>query len=127
MRFISSGGSIDRLEKVKEISTFPLSYKYLNVCIADIKNDGVCFKCIRTLLELDAVGAIDKYGEVFDIDFYKRNRKYYLYRLYYRSRFANDKFMNELYDCFSREMTPLFKIKAICHLALNRLLGRRKI
>lgn len=126
-RIISVGSELNRIDKVKEISKFPLSYKYLNVCIADIHNDGVCFKCIRTLLELDAIGAIDNYSAVFDVDSYKRNRKYYLYRLYYRAKFAKDILMAEVYPYFEKEMTPWLKLNAICHLSKNRLLGRKEL
>lgn len=127
-KIISTGGSVSRIDKIKVISNFPISYKYLNVCIANIKNDGLCFKCIRTLLELDAIGVLDKYHSVFDVDFYKKNRKYYLYRLYYRTKFVKDDYlMAEIYDYFKDEMTVMLKIKALIHLSLNRLLARRKI
>lgn len=127
-KIISAGGAVSRIDKVKSISSFPLSYKYLNVCIANIKNDCLCFKCIRTLLELDAIGVLDRYSAVFDVEFYKKNRKYYLYRLYYRSRFIKDDYLtSEIYDYFKNELTPVFKIKAILHLTINRLLKRRKL
>ena len=34
-------------------------------------------KCIRTLLTLDALGVIDEYNAVFDIEFDKHNKKVY--------------------------------------------------
>lgn len=127
VRLFSSGINEHRIDKVKRLSEFPLSYRYLNVCIANIHNDMVCFKCIRTLLELDAVGTLDKYSSVFDVDFYRKNKKYYLYRLFYTSQIKKDYLMQEIYPYFKEKMTFWFKIKALWHLSWNRLLKKKQL
>lgn len=41
------------------------------------KNCGRCEKCTRTLLALDALGALDKYRDVFDVDYYLSHKQSY--------------------------------------------------
>lgn len=69
--FYSAGAAATRGEKVAYIADEPIVQKYLNVCGDD--NDSCCFKCTRTLFELYAFGKLDKYGDVFDIDYFKKN------------------------------------------------------
>ena len=60
-----------RLDKVKYIANSPIAQKYLSVC--DGLNDSTCFKCTRTMFELYSIGKLDKFSEVFDIQFFYDN------------------------------------------------------
>lgn len=76
--FYSYGGEADRGEKINYISNFLIAQKYLNVCVVSEENCNQCFKCVRTMLELYAEDVLDKYGDVFDIQFFHQNKKWYL-------------------------------------------------
>lgn len=71
--FYSTGSQVSRIQKLKELSDFPLAWKYLHPCIyAQRGNCGTCGKCVRTQGALYALGTLDRFDEVFDLDaFYK--------------------------------------------------------
>lgn len=71
--FYSSGSILERIEKVSSITEYEPSFKYLNVCVRDNINCGECEKCIRTMLALDALGKLNLYNNVFNIEKYKKN------------------------------------------------------
>ena len=75
---ILGGAEKSRLEKMSALVNWEPAQKYLNVCVNSVKNDNKCFKCVRTMLEIDAVGDIDKFNRVFDVAFYRQNYKAYL-------------------------------------------------
>lgn len=106
IHFYSSGGSVTRLNKIISLGNYKPSEQYLNVCVADIKNCGHCFKCKRTLLELDAAGTLDKYGAVFNIEEYKNNRKSRILEGYRSLLRGDDSSLNELKSFFEKELTP---------------------
>ena len=65
-----------RLEKTRELADWPPAWKYLHVCCADRgPNCGMCAKCVRTQTTLDALGALRKFGQAFDVDAYYARRK----------------------------------------------------
>ncbi len=76
--FYSTGSEVTRLEKTDYISDFAVTLKYLNVCWFHLYNCGKCPKCKRTMLGLYALGKLDRYGTVFDIDYFYRNKNEYL-------------------------------------------------
>lgn len=87
LKIFSEGIAYNRVMKVKNISVYSPSYKYLNVCHGFDGEDGencscYCAKCMRTMLELDALGALDNYCEVFDVPYYRLNFHEYLAELY---------------------------------------------
>lgn len=111
LRFYSTGGERSRFEKTKVVSLYQPSKKYLNVCVNKPPrngNDNTCFKCIRTLLTLDALGVIDEYNAVFDIEFYKHNKKVYLRRMWLNGIFKHDDMLIELLPYYKKEITFLF-------------------
>lgn len=113
MKFYSTGGNQIRFEKTRFISRYPLAEKYLNVCVNTPKNDGTCFKCVRTLLTLDALGVIDNYDKVFDIEQYHRNRKNYIMNMYVEAVFKGNSFYQEILPYYKKQLTPALKIAAI--------------
>lgn len=114
LRIYSEGENKSRLQKLKIVANYQPSYKYLNVCLAEPKNCGVCEKCVRTLLGLDALQVLDRYKEAFDIEYYKKNKKWYLQQMLYRlAEKKHDYF--EMYPFFKEQITMLMQIKAICY------------
>ena len=64
-------------EKTEIISDWEVAQKHLNVCSANTSaencsNGLVCGKCLRALITLDAMGKLDKFAGVFDIDKYRK-------------------------------------------------------
>lgn len=121
MQIYSTGSNINRLEKVRVLNNYPPSYKYLNVCTNEVKNDGICFKCERTLLEIDAIGDIEKFKYVFDIDYYKENINKYLSALYRKAILKKDPFYMEIYPYLKDKISLHLKIKTIFSIIKNRL------
>lgn len=70
--FYSTGSHVSRIQKLHELSDFPLAEKYLHPCIyVQRKNCGKCGKCVRTMGALYALGTLEKFERVFDLkDFY---------------------------------------------------------
>ena len=112
LKLYSEGVNLTRLEKTKEVAKYEPSYNYLNVCVKTSENCGKCEKCRRTLLALDAIGKIDSYTSVFDVDYYKNNKIEYLIFLEVQKK-LNNIFYIEMYPYFKRNITPLIKIRAI--------------
>jgi hypothetical protein len=96
-KFFTSGENSDRLEKTDIVSSFPLSYKYLNVCVGPavsnaqreqekdaLREDSTseancsrCAKCLRTMATLDVLGKLDFYDKAFDLNVYQKLRSRY--------------------------------------------------
>lgn len=66
----NSGLAETRLEKIRYIAQFPITYRYLNICITGDENCGKCDKCVRTMNALYAIDQLDHYSEVFDLEDY---------------------------------------------------------
>ena len=55
--------SLSRLEKLKLVAEWDVAFQNLRVCLTNVEdrlNCGKCEKCIRTMTELVAIGALDK-------------------------------------------------------------------
>lgn len=123
IRFISAGGNISRIEKLKTICNYNLAYKYLNVCVTEVNNCGKCFKCIRTMLELDAIGKLYLFKKAFDVSDYMSNRRNYLELLYIGSLQKN-RFMVDLIPYFANSLTFTLKLSAISKKIIQVLRNR---
>lgn len=77
LRVYSESGEKTRLEKTMNISNFKPAQKYLHVCTVKPYNCGICSKCRRTLVALDAIDKLDNFKKVFDIEYYKNHKKEY--------------------------------------------------
>lgn len=73
--FYSAGGAKTRFEKLQAIIDNSITKKHLHSCLNYSFNCGICTKCKRNLLAIDALGKLDEYYESFDIDSYKKNRE----------------------------------------------------
>lgn len=73
---ILDGGQLYRSDKVIQLSEYKPATRHLNVCVnpnldlSKEKNCSVCHKCMRTLIDLDSLGKLDDFKEVFDLDKY---------------------------------------------------------
>ena len=77
--FYSTGSHVSRMQKLKELSDFPFAQSYLHPCIyAQRDNCGKCGKCVRTIGALYALGTLDRFGKVFDVDYFNQNKEEYL-------------------------------------------------
>ena len=77
--FYSAGGSVSRIQKLKDLSEYSLAMKYLHPCIYTKKpNCCKCGKCVRTEVALYALGTLDKFHQVFDIPEFERNKDWYI-------------------------------------------------
>lgn len=111
LRVESSGAGVTRQNKLREIVKYKPSYKSLNVCTSDGPNCSRCEKCIRTMIGLDALGALDKYSEVFDIDFY-RNNPGYVYTVFLKKYYMGWKLHAEIYPYIKHKIPMMSKIRA---------------
>ncbi|MBJ6984224.1 hypothetical protein [Luteimonas sp. MC1750] len=85
----------DRIDKIASISTFPPALHHLNVCViaesnqfldqslSSVRNCSRCFKCVKTMVALDALGLLDSYSQVFDLVLYRSERTSNLGRILY--------------------------------------------
>lgn len=78
--FYSANGAIPRIQKLEELSAFPLAHKYLHPCIYAKRegNCGDCGKCVRTQAALYALGTLEKFRAVFPVDNFMENKTQYL-------------------------------------------------
>ncbi len=76
--FYSTGSHVSRIQKLKELSDFTPAQNYLHPCIyAKRNNCGKCGKCIRTLGGLYALGKLEHFHRVFDLeDFYRHKEEH---------------------------------------------------
>lgn len=103
LRFISSCTCMTRVEKVNLVLDNPKVSKYLYVCTAGgiEKNCGKCEKCIRTLLEADAVDKLQLLPESFDIVTFKKKRA--IYQAFAIRKHKKEIFYNEIYEAYKRK------------------------
>lgn len=77
IKIYSEGGEKNRIDKTRDIVDFKPAQKYLHVCLVKPYNCNTCSKCMRTLVTLDSLNKLDNFNQVFDIDYYKNNKKIY--------------------------------------------------
>lgn len=78
--FYSSGSHVSRIQKLKELSELPVAQRYLHPCIYVKREDNCsrCGKCIRTMGALYALGTLERFGCVFDVDYFNEHKDEYL-------------------------------------------------
>lgn len=83
MAIISDGCQYTRSKKTELIANWDISKKYLNVCCKndDETNCSVCAKCVRTLQPIDAMGLLEEYKDVFNIQKFKEIQQKENYKL----------------------------------------------
>lgn len=97
----------DRIEKVKYISRYPITYDVLNVCNDEAMNCCVCDKCIRTMGELYALGKLQEYKKSFDVD------RWFSHLTKYLSRVISKKYDGTVEAKFNQEILDTAKKNGI--------------
>jgi len=111
--FYSTGGHIPRIRKLQEMSSFPLAQKYLHPCIYTTRdNCGKCGKCVRTMSALYALGTLDRFSAVFDVDGFYANREDYLAQIVSNGNSIHQKEILTAMAQRSMEITPAVYQKA---------------
>ena len=96
----------DRLEKTADIIHFDPAQKYLHVCDKDSVNCNKCTKCIQTMLALDGLDRLDYFSQVFDVDYYNKNKRLYVSYLE-KCHLKNNLMTEPVYQLFDkRKMLP---------------------
>lgn len=96
MELILEGAQYTRSEKTQLISGWDIAKKHLNVCVAktaDTANCSKCSKCMRTMIPLDALGKLEDFADVFDLEVYCKKayvNKLKISALYQKEGFATD-------------------------------------
>lgn len=77
--FESGGADAHRIEKLEVIAPDPVVQAGLDVCVGMgfQGNCSTCWKCRRTLAGLELFGRIEEFGDVFDLDKWRKDRRYY--------------------------------------------------
>lgn len=79
LRFYDSGGEVGRIDKLRLIAADSYVNNNLHVCnFNDEINCSACDKCLRTMADLEMIGKLDLFKNVFNIDeYYKRKNKFW--------------------------------------------------
>lgn len=107
-------GPVTRIDKTDFIADFPIAQNRLSVCWPRPYNScGICPKCVRTLVDLEALGKLDKFGTIFDLAHYKANRDWYLSFARTESDYGNIFFLESIrrLKARSEEITETFEDK----------------
>ena len=73
---VIDGCQYTRAEKIERISDWEFAQKHLNVCVPAADkghNCSCCNKCMWTLIPLEAMGKLEQFKNVFNIDTYRKN------------------------------------------------------
>lgn len=73
---VIDGCQYTRAEKTERISDWEFAQKHLNVCVPALehaRNCSCCNKCMWTLIPLEAMGKLEQFSQVFDLDVYRKN------------------------------------------------------
>lgn len=95
---VSTGCQYSRVEKTLKVTKVKSSYSWLNVCVDPVDGGGncsSCWKCNRTLFTLEMLGAIEKYENCFNLNKWKKSKKWYIPEVILNTR-NNDPFVREL-------------------------------
>lgn len=96
IELVYDGAQYRRTEKIIKISDWSIAQKHLNVCLTEkntAENCTSCEKCLRTAFVLDALGKLNEFSNVFDLNKYKQVRFSYICGLlhsYKKGSFAKD-------------------------------------
>lgn len=111
LKIYNDGSPYSRFEKTRALVDFEPAQKYLQVCVSGTGgNCGRCFKCVRTLLTLDSLKALDNFSAVFDVEAYKKDRKWYLTNIYRSHVFHYEHMLKEVFECLCQDIPLSCKI-----------------
>lgn len=97
--FYPMGSETNRIGKIESISESEIVEKYLNVCVKESVNCGLCEKCKRTLLEIYSLNKLNNFERVFNVNVFLRNKNKYI----------GEALAKKNSNIFSREVCQTFK------------------
>ena len=103
LSILSGGAGLLRIEKVRKIADYAPTYRYLTACGHTPHNCCTCIKCRRTMLELYAIDALERYRAVFDVDRFLANRNWYFVR-YLSKYWQRDPFFVEIHPLLRKRI-----------------------
>lgn len=111
------GVACNRCEKVRHLLTYEPAKKFLSVCWQINENNENCThhcpKCMRTMLELAALDAVDEFKDRFDVQSWYDHQEWFIAELY-RGLIQHDPFAREIAPHFKNKKIPFpVKIKAV--------------
>lgn len=131
---ILDGGQYKRSQKTANIADWPIAQKHLNVCIVPrngVENCSCCSKCMRTLMPLEALGKLEKFSDVFDLEVYRKyehKNKVMILSAYGKEGFATDNvdFLREHNVKMPNKIeTILYNLKVSAKVNGRRVLGNK--
>jgi hypothetical protein len=102
LSIITDGAEYTRTRKTELIADYKPAHEMLNVCVNhwgnrdSVTNCGFCSKCLRTLICLEALGKLDDFSKVFDINAYRKIS--YKYKCELVDKYDSDIFMKDNVD-----------------------------
>lgn len=96
---VIDGCQYTRAEKTERISDWTFAQKHLNVCVPCLnggKNCSNCTKCMWTLIPLEAMGKLENFKEVFDLETYSKNA--FRWKCYFLRNYGKDGMQTSLMD-----------------------------
>jgi len=121
LQFVHDGCDVTRVEKVALLAKSDLALQSLRVCLGGRSNCGRCEKCVRTMINLVAVGAMDRCRS-FDVPLDLRNVRKILVEDIHTGAFVNENLRAleqsgrdpQLYEALKEVMhRPLWRTKML--------------
>ena len=99
LELIVDGCQYKRTQKTQNIAEWEFARAHLNLaCKRDGINCGYCWKCMRTLCALEAMGKLEEFGAIFDLSAY---RKYaFLNKCRVRCEQTSNPFSKDIIECY---------------------------
>ena len=112
LKIYDEGGAYNRVEKTTFIADNKLAQKFLHVCVNSNKNCGLCHKCIRTILTLDGINKLDDFSNVFDVQYFYKNKNKYMKQLY-KSYLTKEDFSAPIYELQKKNINIFIRINVL--------------
>jgi len=124
LRIYSEGATLKRLEKLREVAEYEPAHRYLNVC-GRFPSCCKCRKCKRTLLELYAIGSLEKFRGSFDVDYFYAHRDWYLIR-FLSKYWQHDSYYVDMYPLLKDKITAKVWVLALFRCGIHAMLKNIK-
>lgn len=134
LQFASAGAGLARVQKTEIVSTSQSAMTMLDVCVSpaavrmksNSSNCSKCWKCSRMMVNLDVLGRLDDFADVFDLEYYHSNKDHALLTVFESAQ--KGKPADQDLIALMRERNFNFKISktAMLRLRLRQLIARVK-
>ena len=84
LELVTDGCQYERTQKIERLSEWEIAQKYMSPCScrsydSDVRhavNCSSCRKCMQVMMTLDAIGKLDKFTGIFDVNEYRKHLRY---------------------------------------------------